>query len=400
MLGALLKRLLLAAVPIALLISSCAAGELKPTTYLSDTGATLNADIYSSVAGDTEFWWRYGTTTDYGTETPHRTVAIADDEPHRVSQPVAGLTASTTYHFQLCARDDEESPPRTNCQTDGTFTTKSAGGRSGIAFAAASEIWVMNADGSDQMQVSPPSNNFDGTPRWSPDGTKIAWDSTRDDGYGDVFAMDADGSNATNLTDAPDSSDFGPAWSPDGSKILFRSDRDDNNLEIYVMDADGSNQTRLTDSPGVDFSPTWSPDGSRIAFTSRRSGDDFDIWVMNADGTDPVDLTNSPSTDWDPDWSPDGTQITWVSSRDSDYEVYVMNADGSDPTRVTHHPGQEDEPTWSPDGSRIVWTSFNGGEFPTPNIWTMNADGSDPVQLTSDETEGSGGWTSDWSPRP
>ena len=75
--------------------------------------------------------------------------------------------------------------------------------------------------------------------------------------------------------------DGSPSWSPDGGRIAFDSLRDGNG-EIYVMNADGSGQTRLTDDPGFDGSASWSPDGSRIAFQSFRDGDaNPEIYVMN-----------------------------------------------------------------------------------------------------------------------
>lgn len=78
--------------------------------------------------------------------------------------------------------------------------------------------------------------------------------------------VDADGSNPTRLTDNP-SGDRHPSWSPDGTKIAFSSGRDDGS-GIWVMDDDGSNQTRLTNNPDLDLFPCWSPDGSGIAFQS------------------------------------------------------------------------------------------------------------------------------------
>ena len=82
--------------------------------------------------------------------------------------------------------------------------------------------------------------------------------------------MNADGSGVTRLTvnDAVDSS---PAWSPDGRRIAFDSTRD-GNFEIYVMNADGSGVTRLTNNDAWDWYPDWSPDGRRIAFDSNRDG--------------------------------------------------------------------------------------------------------------------------------
>jgi hypothetical protein len=70
--------------------------------------------------------------------------------------------------------------------------------------------------------------------------------------------MNTDGGNIQQLTD-DNASDGSPTWSPDGTRIAFVSDRDGNN-EIYVMEADGSNQTRLTNTSTRDFLPTWKPE--------------------------------------------------------------------------------------------------------------------------------------------
>ena len=98
---------------------------------------TLNATVQNSRTAPTDYWWRYGTTTTYGTETPHRTVQITGGAPpHRVSEPISGLNANTTYHFQFCVQDDEEDPPRAICSRDQTFATvgdyvRGAGGVTG-----------------------------------------------------------------------------------------------------------------------------------------------------------------------------------------------------------------------------------------------------------------------------
>ena len=120
-----MKRLLLT-VPVALSIAAvagCSAGDPKPTTYISDTGATLSGDIYSSFAGDATYFWKYSEDLSYDQQTPSRTIPIADLEPHPVSEPVGGLSPNTLYHSQLCVSDQEETPNRVNCQTDRTFTT-------------------------------------------------------------------------------------------------------------------------------------------------------------------------------------------------------------------------------------------------------------------------------------
>ena len=83
----------------------------------------------------------------------------------------------------------------------------------------------------------------------------------------EIYVMDADGSNLTRLThNTLDDDDKSPFWSPDGSKIAFLSDRDEIFVyQLYTMDADGSNQTRLTNNPGQSVSCfEWSPGGSKI----------------------------------------------------------------------------------------------------------------------------------------
>jgi hypothetical protein len=117
------RTLAAALVCAALLLSACAVGEPRPPTGVADTGATLNANVYSNVQGDTEYWFEYGQTTAYGNGTPQRTVFIDDDQAHPVSEPVSGLSPGTTYHWRICARDDQEQPPRTNCSADQTLTT-------------------------------------------------------------------------------------------------------------------------------------------------------------------------------------------------------------------------------------------------------------------------------------
>ncbi|MDO9333388.1 MAG: DUF5050 domain-containing protein [Dehalococcoidales bacterium] len=241
------------------------------------------------------------------------------------------------------------------------------------------EIYVMNADGSNQTRLG--SVNFcQWDPVWSPDSKKIAFVDWRDNNT-DIYVMNADGTSQTQLT-INSADDDTPSWSPDGKKILFVSERDANR-EIYVMNIDGTGQTRLTNDSADDYAPIWSPNGKKIAFVSERDGSQGrrsgEIYVMNLDGSNQIRCTthgidNSLSPKWAV-WSPDSNRIAFL---DSDREIYVMNPDGTAQMRLTTNGVQKECLAWSPDGKRITFSQCEDLEW----IYIVNSDGSNLVRIT------------------
>ena len=241
------------------------------------------------------------------------------------------------------------------------------------------DVFSVKPDGTALTNLSNTPAAYNDLPVWSPDGSKIAFESSRDDPvnyFFQIYVMTAAGSGQTRLTNNP-GDNFNPVWSPDGSKIAFMN-FDNGNTEIFVMNSDGTGQQNLTNNAAYDFIAAWSPDSSRIAFESDRDGN-IEIYEMNADGSNQVNLSNDFGTDRSPSWSPDGNRIVFTTSRDGNSEVYVMNADGGGQVRLTNNSAQDRNPIWSPTGAMIVFSQSDAGGT---RLRTMNTDGSGQVDLT------------------
>jgi hypothetical protein len=148
----------------------------------------------------------------------------------------------------------------------------------------------MAADGSGR---SPKNTELTGAanPDWSPDGEFLVFDYLNS-----IYISRTHEFSYTRLTNF--TSDSRPRFSPDGTKIIFQSSRDGNN-EIYVMNPDATGLTRLTNHSASDSAPVWSPDGTKILFTSTRDNPmSPSLYVMNADGTNQTRVTDGSDGVW------------------------------------------------------------------------------------------------------
>ena len=179
--------------------------------------------------------------------------------------------------------------------------------------------------------------------------------------------MNADGSGQVNLTKTS-AYDYSPEWSPDGSKIVFESLRD-GNPEIYVMNADGDNVTRLTHDLGIDYGPKWSPDGKYVFFISNRTGDN-ELYRLNVNNNNLRRLTQNNASDYEFDLSPDGSKIVFAqsyydkSNADDillDSEIMVVNSEATGLTNQTNTPSEKErDPFWIQNGKIIFIKEISG----------------------------------------
>jgi Tol biopolymer transport system component len=357
----------------------------------------------------------------------------------RQKQTLALLAALLFFllSFAGCGGSAVHPPPPANQPTTIAFTsTRALNGSAAANTNVTRNIWSVKSDGSGVTPLTRlTALQADAVgAAWSPDGSKIAFESFRAlDGSDavsanavlNVWVMKNDGSGATPLTrlTAVNAHSFGPVWSPDGSKIAFAALRALDGSDavgtenIWIINADATGAaplSKLTASAATSSGPAWSPDGSKIAFLSARALDGSNagntnntsnIWVMKSDGTGALPLTKltaNGALSFFSVWSPDGGKIAFLSERaldGSDAEnifgtenIWVMKADGSAVaplTKLTAFNARTGSPVWSPDGSKIAFDSqraLDGSDAANinsvSNIWVMSADGSAATPLT------------------
>ncbi|MGA1824414.1 MAG: SBBP repeat-containing protein [bacterium] len=269
-----------------------------------------------------------------------------------------------------------------------------------IVFERNGDIWIMNDDGSNQMNLTNSSDVMELFPSFSPDGSKIVYVKNYFSNSTDseLYSMNSDGTDNVPLytsTQFPISpSPFGmihsTAWSPAQDKIIF-SHGDPNQCGISTITIDGSQVKSYPFHEGWQIGrPSYSQDGTEIVYSQRSLELSYftEIWLMDADGSAMTQLISSENCGYscendNPHFSPDGLKIVYDSGEygktigDTMYphDIYSMDADGSHKVRLTTDPAWDQKPAWSPDGREILFIRER-------DIWKMNADGSNQIQLT------------------
>ncbi|HKA43537.1 MAG TPA: hypothetical protein VKF40_16275 [Burkholderiales bacterium] len=218
-------------------------------------------------------------------------------------------------------------------------------------------------------------------------------------------------------------------WSPDGTRMVFQSEREPGNpfYQIYVLDLTSGETKRISPGVGKTTCAFFRPGASEILFSSthadpaskrlqeeelalRASGrqrryawdydPEMDIYSYDEKTGGLKRLTSARGYDAEGSYSPDGQWIVFASTRDAydrtlndtetrrlkedpSYfaEIYIMRADGSEPRRLTHTPGYDGGPFFTHDGARIVWRRFDGQGL-IADIYTMKPDGTDVRRIT------------------
>jgi Tol biopolymer transport system component len=175
-------------------------------------------------------------------------------------------------------------------------------------------------------------------------------------------------------------------YSPDGKKIVFTSSRS-GTAQIWVCDSDGSRPRQLTDLISHNGEPNWSPDSRQIAFDTRVRGN-ADIFVISAEGGQPRALTTEPSDDVTPSWSADGRWVYFSSNRGGSLQIWKMPPEGGRAVQVTKQGGFLGRE--SVDGKFVYYLKDRS----VPGIWRTPVEGGEEVLVLTHHKAGLGrAWT-------
>jgi dipeptidyl aminopeptidase/acylaminoacyl peptidase len=274
-----------------------------------------------------------------------------------------GITAEDYFGFHFIA-DTAISP-------DGRLVAYTMTTIDAAANRRVSAVWVVEAHGGSEPRQLSAAGFSSSAPRWSPDGKRLAFLSSRTAGAEaarpQIWVLPMDGGEARQVSRLKNGVSLFQ-WSPDGARFVAvgrsgpsddvtgprKSDvrhyktimykfndtgwYDDKRSHLWTIDTATGRDQQLTQGEGWnDTDPQWSPDGSRIAFVSDRTGKEYeggfnkDVWVIPAAGGTLVKVSDHEFEDTAPRWSPDGKKIVFLGKikRRQFAKFYVAPADGS-----------------------------------------------------------------------
>jgi len=227
-----------------------------------------------------------------------------------------------------------------------------------------------------------------------PTGEKLVFSEMlgeNDHVFSEIFTLDILNGALDQLTDN-EFWDIYPVWSPDGSRIAYLSWREDT-LDIYTMDAAGEDQALLFDSGFHDADIDWV--GGKIVFTSQSK-----IWMMNSDGSNARAITDPPRSgqwgnanlpfgDYDPRLRPDGSKVVFSrligdDSPHGNYDLFIMDLDGSNQVNLTNTGYSQGLSSWSASGDKLLYILSAKGEQGLYDLYSIKPDGAENHLINPD----------------
>ncbi len=176
----------------------------------------------------------------------------------------------------------------------------------------------------------------------------------------ELQVADADGYGAQTIL-ASNEPIISPKWSPDGTRLAYVSFERRKPI-VYIQSLVTGSRTVAANFKGSNSAPAWSPDGTRLAVVLTKDGNS-QIYLINADGGNATRLTHTSTIDTEPNFSPDGQWVIFTSDRGGSPQIYRVPASGGAPERLTFEGSYNVSPRYAPDGKSFVFIQRNGGRF-------------------------------------
>ena len=322
-----------------------------------------------------------------------------------------GITAEDYLAFRFLS-DSAISPD--GRQVAYTLTTIDAAANKRV-----SALWIVPAAGGVEPHQISAEGVSSNSPHWSPDGTQLAFLSTRG-GPAQIFILPLEGGEARQISHFKNGAGVFE-WSPDGKRFVAltrtgpsdavttrKSDvrhyktisykfndtgwYDDKRSHLWIVDANGGERQLTSGDDWNDTDPHWSPDGKRIAFVSNRTGREYeqdfntDVWTISAEGGPLQKISDHAFEDTAPRWSPDGKRIVFLgkTQRRQFAKFYIAPSDGSAPSKPVS-PELDLIPTELHWGAADNEVRFASGTHGQTQIFKLDIATGKPTQVTQGE---------------
>lgn len=243
-------------------------------------------------------------------------------------------------------------------------------------------LYVQDLASGDRRRLNA-QDGYVNSPSWSPEGDRVAYSYTDEEGYSHLFVLDADDADAE-----PEQLTFGevvddnPRWSPDGQRLVFASIRDgDFDWRLFVLDLTTGDVTNVGSTDGHSVFPDWAPDGRFIVY-SNRAGEEYKLRLLDLETGQDRQLTDGPGEDLYPRFAPDarGEVLYSTDVDDGVWQLYVHDLVTGEEQRLIGSDSMDQYPAWSPDGEHVVFSAghlavyrYDGMAFPDGKLrWRLS----------------------------